>query len=172
MGDIGEAFGKVIKPINKGLSSVFGDELGGALTQAAVIAGTIYAGGALAGTMGWGAAGTAGQAAAAAGSSAANAGGMAALGSTGGTVAVASGAASGYQAGAATEKEEKQAAAAEEAKRKVAEEQRQAEITRKRAMLAEQTSVAARSNAARNVRNTLQGLASSRLGSDNDKLGG
>ena len=73
---------------------------------------------------------------------------------------------------AAEKAADKQMAAQMEAERRADEALRQQELTRKRALLAEQTGLAARSNAARNVRNTLQGLASSKLGSEEDKLGG
>lgn len=169
---MGKVFSSITKPISKGLSSVFGEEIGGALTTAALVAAMVYGGGALAGTMGWGAAGTAGSAATAAGTSAAHAGGMAALGSTGGVAATLAAGTSGYQQGAAKVAAEKQEAAQMDAQRRADEALRQQELTRKRALLAEQTGLAARSNSARNVRNTLQGLASSKLGSTEDKLGG
>lgn len=172
MGSIGKAFSSIVKPVSKGLSSIFGEEIGGALTTAAIVAAAVYGGGALAGTLGWGAAGTAGSAASAAGASAAHAGGMAALGSSYGVGATLAAGTAGYQQGAAKVQAEKQEAAQMEAQRRADEAIRQQELTRKRAMLAEQTGLAARSNAARNVKNTLQGLASSKLGSEEDKLGG
>lgn len=169
---MGKVLSSITKPISKGLSSVFGEEIGGALTTAALVAAMVYGGGALAGTMGWGAAGAAGSAATAAGTSAAHAGGMVALGSTGGVAATLAGGTSGYQQGAAKVAADKQEAAQMDAQRRADEALRQQELTRKRALLAEQTGLAARSNSARNVRNTLQGLASSKLGSTEDKLGG
>lgn len=165
MGSIGKAFSSVLKPVNKGLSSIFGDELGGALTTAALVAAAVYGGGALLGSFGVGAGGVTGLKGAAIG-------GKAALGSTGGIGATLAGATAGYQQGAAKVAADKQEAAQMEAQRRADEAIRQQELTRKRAMLAEQTGLAARSNAARNVRNTLQGLASSKLGSEEDKLGG
>ena len=169
---MGSLVKSITKPISKGLSSIFGEEIGGALTTAAIIAAAVYGGGALAGTLGWGTAGAAGSAASAAGASAAHAGGMAALGSSYGVGATLAAGTSGYQQGAAQVQAEKQEAAQMEAQRKADEALRQQELTRKKAMLAEQTSVTARSNAARNVKNTLQGLASGKLGSEEDKLGG
>ena len=162
---MGKIFKSITNTINKGMSSVFGDELGSALTTAALVAAAVYGGGALMGSFGVGTAGTTGWAGAAAG-------GKAALGSAGGVAATIGGGTSGYQQGAAKVQAEEQEAAQMEAQRKADEALRQQELTRKKAMLAEQTSVTARSNAARNVRNTLQGLASGKLGSEEDKLGG
>ena len=165
MGDIGKAFGKVVGAVNKGLSSVVGDEFGSALTTAALVAAAVYGGGALMGSFGVGAGGASVWAGAAAG-------GKAALGSAGGITATLGAGTAGYQQGAAKVQAEKQEAAQMEAQRRADEAIRQQELTRKKAMLAEQTGLAARSNAARNVKNTLQGLASSKLGSEEDKLGG
>lgn len=162
---MGKVVSSITKPINKGLSSIFGEEIGGALTTAALVAAAVYGGGALLGSFGVGAGGVTGL-------KGAVIGGKAALGSTGGIGATIGGATSGYQQGAAKVAAEKQEAAQMEAQRRADEAIRQQELTRKRAMLAEQTGLAARSNAARNVRNTLQGLASSKLGSEEDKLGG
>jgi hypothetical protein len=179
---MGKVFNKILKPVNKGMSSIFGDELGSALTMAGIAALAVYGGGAALGAMssaGIGgsavagtAAGTAGSAAAAAGGSAAAAGGSAALFSGTGAMTALAGATGGYQQGAAKVAAEKQEAAQMDAQRRADEALRQQELTRKRALLAEQTGLAARSNSARNVRNTLQGLASSKLGSTEDKLGG
>ena len=165
MGGIGKAFSSIVKPVSKGLSSIFGEEIGGALTTAAIVAAAVYGGGALMGSLGVGAGGATGWAGAAAG-------GKAALGSAGGIAATLGGGTAGYQQGAAKVQAEKQEAAQMEAQRRADESIRQQELTRKKAMLAEQTGLAARSNAARNVRNTLQGLSSSKLGSEEDKLGG
>lgn len=162
---MGKVVSSITKPISKGLSSIFGDEIGGALTTAALVAAAVYGGGALMGSLGVGAGGASGLAGA-------SAGGSAALGSTGGIAATLGGGTAGYQQGAAKVAAEKQEAAQMEAQRRADEAIRQQELTRKRAMLAEQTGLAARSNAARNVRNTLQGLASGKLGSEEDKLGG
>lgn len=179
---MGKVVSSITKPVNKGLSSIFGEEIGGALTTAALVAAAVYGGGAALGAMGSAgiggsavagtAAGTAGSAAAAAGGSAAAAGGSAALFSGTGAMASLAGATAGYQQGAGKVAADKQEAAQMEAQRRANESIRQQELTRKRAMLAEQTGLAARSNAARNVRNTLQGLSSSKLGSEEDKLGG
>lgn len=165
MGDIGKAFGSIVKPISEGLGGIFGEEIGSALTTAALVAAAVYGGGALMGSLGVGAGGASGLAGAAAG-------GKAALGSAGGIAATLGGGTTGYQQGAAKVQAEKQEAAQMEAQRRADEALRQQELTRKKAMLAEQTGLAARSNAARNVKNTLQGLASSKLGSEEDKLGG
>lgn len=162
---MGKVVSSITKPISKGLSSIFGDELGGALTTAALVAAAVYGGGALMGSLGIGAGGASGLAGA-------SAGGSAALSSTGGVLATIGGGTAGYQQGAAKVQAEKQEAAQMEAQRRADEAVRQQELTRKRAMLAEQTGLAARINAARNVKNTLQGLASSKLGSEEDKLGG
>jgi hypothetical protein len=162
---MGKLVSSITKPISKGLSSIFGDEIGGALTTAALVAAMVYGGGALMGSFGVGAGGITGA-------KGAGIAAKAALGSKAGLGAVTAAGTAGYQQGAAKVQAEKQEAAQMEAQRRADEAIRQQELTRKRAMLAEQTGLAARSNAARNVKNTLQGLASSKLGSEEDKLGG
>lgn len=209
-------FSSIMKPINKGMSSIFGDELGQALTTAAIAALAVYSGGALAGAFAGGAGGAAAGTAAGAGAggvggtsglaagATAEASGFAASGSmtTGGVttqlgaevgaseiagsaaakmtaheaglaalksgygiMGVTSGGMSGYQAGM-------QKKAQEKAESDAAKALREQEITRKKALLAEQTSVSKRMNAAQNVRNNLQGLSSGVLGGSKQLLGG
>lgn len=205
-------FSSIMKPINKGMSSIFGDELGQALTTAAIAALAVYSGGALAGAIGGmggtaagvGAGGAAGTTGAGAGTALAEASGFASSGSmtTGGVttqlgaevgaseivkgaaakmtaneaglaalksgygiMGVTSGGMSGYQAGM-------QKKAQEKAESDAAKALREQEITRKKALLAEQTSVSKRMNAAQNVRNNLQGLSSGVLGGSKQLLGG
>lgn len=142
-----------------------------ALSYAALAAGAVYTGGALAGAFGGVAAAGAGAGAGAAGAAtgAAAAGtasaGMAALTSTAGMGAVATAGLSGYQAGAQEEAQEKALAETNRALR-------EQEMTRKKALLAEMTSVAQRVGAARNIRNNLQGLSQSKLGGTTEQLGG
>ena len=171
--------GKVFKGVGKAIGGIFDGDLGSALSMAALAAGVVYTGGALSSLLG-GAAGAAGASAgagAAAGAagaagastagalSAANAAGLSALSSTAAMTGVASAGLQGYQASAQQEAQEKALA---ETKRALNEQ----EITRKKALLAEMTSVAARSNEARNVRNNLQGLSNSKLGGTTQQLGG
>lgn len=205
-------FSSIMKPINKGMSSIFGDELGQALTTAAIAALAVYSGGAIAGAIGGmggtaagvGAGGAAGTTGAGAGTALAEASGFASSGSmtTGGVTtqlgaevgaseiagsaaakmtahevglaalksgaglsAVGMGGVSGYQAGMQQKAQEKAEAEAARALR-------EQEITRKKALLAEQTSVSKRMNQAQNVRNNLQGLSSGMLGGSKQLLGG
>lgn len=193
-------FSSIMKPINKGMSSIFGDELGQALTTAAIAALAVYSGGAIAGALG-GATGTgvgvggvggttgvveggaeiAAQTAPqlvqggaevvaqggtqAAAKMTAHEVGVAALKSGAGATAVGMGGVSGYQAGMQQKAQEKAEAEAARALR-------EQEITRKKALLAEQTSVSKRMNQAQNVRNNLQGLSSGMLGGSKQLLGG
>ena len=194
-------FSSIMKPINKGMSSIFGDELGQALTTAAIAALAVYSGGAIAGALGGGATGTgvgvggiggttglaeggaeiAAQTAPqlvqggtevvaqggtqAAAKMTAHEVGVAALKSGAGATAVGMGGVSGYQAGMQQKAQEKAEAEAARALR-------EQEITRKKALLAEQTSVSKRMNQAQNVRNNLQGLSSGMLGGSKQLLGG
>lgn len=194
-------FSSIMKPINKGMSSVFGDELGQALTTAAIAALAVYSGGAIAGALGGGATGagvgvggvggTTGLAeggaeiAAQTGAQLVEGGaevvaqggtqaaakmtahevGVAALKSGAGATSVGMGGVSGYQAGMQQKAQEKAEAEAARALR-------EQEITRKKALLAEQTSVSKRMNQAQNVRNNLQGLSSGMLGGSKQLLGG
>lgn len=155
---VGDVVGDVFKGVNKGVSGVFGDELGQAITMGALTAGVILSGGALAGAAGVG------------GASA-----MGALTSGVGLAATAGGALTGYQGAVAQKAADKQAAAQQAALDASNEAIRQQTIMRKKAMLAEQTGLAARSNAARNIRNNLQGLAQqttvSKLGNEVQQLG-
>ena len=91
--------------------------------------------------------------------------GLAALKSGYGIMGVTSGGRSGYQAGM-------QKKAQEKAESEAAKALREQEITRKKALLAEMTSVSQRMGAARNVRNNLQGLSQNRLGGTTEQLGG
>ena len=161
---LGDVFESVTKPVSKaiggvskGISGILGDDLGSALTMGALTAGVILSGGALAGAAGMGA------------------GGLAALTSGAGLAATAGGALTGYQASAAQRAADKQAAAQQAALDASNEAIRQQTIMRKKAMLAEQTGLAARSNAARNIRNNLQGLAQqttvTKLGNETQQLG-
>ena len=209
-------FSSIMKPINKGMSSIFGDELGQALTTAAIAALAVYSGGALAGAFAGGAGGAAAGTAAGAGAGGvggtsglaagataeasgfaasgsmttggvttslgtevgaseiagsaaakmtAHEAGLAALKSGAGLSAVGMGGVSGYQAGMQQKAQEKAEAEAARALR-------EQEITRKKALLAEQTSVSMRMNQAQNVRNNLQGLSSGMLGGSKQLLGG
>jgi hypothetical protein len=68
---------------------------------------------------------------------------------------------------------QKQEAAQEDARQKAEAARRDAEIIRKRALLAEQTSTMGRTQAARTVRNNLQGLSrNTMLGGASERLGG
>lgn len=124
----------------------------------ALTAGVILSGGALAGVAGVGGASALG-----------------ALTSGAGLAATAGGALTGYQGAVAQKTADKQAAAQQAALDASNEAIRQQTIMRKRAMLAEQTGLAARSNAARNIRNNLQGLAqqttTTKLGNETQQLG-
>lgn len=156
----------LLKKIKKSFRKLTKNKLFKALSYAALAAGAVYTGGALAGAMGGGLAGGVGAGAAgAAGGSAAAAGGAAALSSGTALTSIATAGLSGYQAGAQEEAQEK--AMAEQARAL-----REQEMTRKRALLAEMTSVSQRQGAARNVRNNLQGLSQNRLGGTTQQLGG
>lgn len=157
------------KKVKKAFKKLTKNKLFKALSYAALAAGAVYTGGALAGALGGGmAAGAgagAGAAAGAAGATSASAAGMAALSSGTALTGIASAGLSGYQAGAQEEAQEKAMADANKALR-------EQEITRKKALLAEMTSVSQRMGAARNVRNNLQGLSQNRLGGTTEQLGG
>lgn len=165
------------KKIKKAFKKLTKNKLFKALSYAALAAGAVYTGGALAGALGGGAlagagagagavgAGAGAGAAAAGGAAAANAAGLAALSSGTALTGVASAGLSGYQAGAQEEAQEKALAETNKALR-------EQEITRKKALLAEMTSVSQRMGAARNVRNNLQGLSQSKLGGTTEQLGG
>lgn len=154
------------KKVKKAFKKLTKNKLFKALSYAALAAGAVYTGGALAGALGGGmAAGAGAGAGAAAGATSASAAGMAALSSGTALTGIASAGLSGYQAGAQEEAQEKAMADANKALR-------EQEITRKKALLAEMTSVSQRMGAARNVRNNLQGLSQNRLGGTTEQLGG
>lgn len=150
---VSKSFKKIIKPVSKLTNSKWGK----ALALAGLAAATVFTGGAAAGAF----AGTGMLA-----------GGMGAIGSTAGAAAIASGAIGGFQAGAQADAAKAQLAAQQDAQDQANAVLRQQEYIRKRAMIAEQDSLSARNNIARNVRNNLQGLSSSRLGGTTEQLGG
>lgn len=149
---ITKPFKKAVGGIGKIFRKAFGDELGSALMTAAIAAASIYTGGAAAGALG-----------------VTGASGAAALGSTAGMAGVGAAGLSGYQAASATNA---QIAAQQNAQNAAQRAANEAEIIRKRAMLAEQMSLSSRANTARNVRNVLQGLSTSSLGGSSQALGG
>ena len=152
---MGFSLKKVFKPVAKLTNSKWGR----ALAIAGLAAATVFTGGAAAGALGLVEGG-------------ALAGGAGALLSTGGAIAAGSGAMAGYQEGVQKEAQKQQLAAQQEAQDKADAAVRQQEYIRKRAMIAEQDSLSARDNIARNVRNNLRGLSSSRLGGTTEQLGG
>lgn len=144
---------------------------GGAALGAGGALGSSFAAGTSAGTAG----ATAATAATAAGASTASsvgsaalAGGMSAVKSAG--TALLSSAAGGYQSGVQADKQIAAQQEAEDKQRAILQGQ---DLIRKRALIAEQTSLSARKNVARNTRNNLQGLSmSSKLGGITEQLGG
>lgn len=179
---------KSIKKAFKGIGRVFkGEGLKQALLTAGLMAAAFYTGGAAlgagaavgsttaAGTAAGSAGAAAGSAATAAGASsvgamasAAHAGGMSAMTAAGTTIA--SSAVGGYQSGYAAEKQQQAMSEAEEKSKAIRMGQ---DLIRKRALIAEQTSLSARRNVATNTRNNLQGLSQSgKLGGTTEQLGG
>lgn len=159
--------GGVVEDITGGINKFLGDELGTALTTAALAAAAVYTGGAAVGGLG------------ALGASGATAGSLASAAHAAGTAMATSGAGvtaaamSGVQGGLQANQMKKQEAAQEEARQRAEAAQRDAEIIRKRALLAEQTSTQGRTQAARTVRNNLQGLSrNTMLGGGSERLGG
>lgn len=163
--------GGVVEDINKfganGLIGMLDEDVGQAITYAALAAAAVYTGGAALGAAG--ALGAGGATAASVGS-AAHAAGMAAATSGAGMAAMAG---TGINAGMQSRQTRKQEAAQEEARQRAEAAERDANIIRKRALLAEQTSTQGRTQAARTVRNNLQGLSrNSTLGGASERLGG
>ena len=163
---MGSAVKKIIRESNKGLGSVVGDELGSALTTAGLVLGAMWTGGAALGAAGLTSAGAAaggGLAGAAAGGSAA------ATSAIAGTAALGAGVSSYL----GTKQSNEQMAAQEEAEARQRDIVKSQDLQRKKLLIAEQTGLQGRANAARNTRNNLQGLSrGGSLGGDNDKLGG
>ena len=159
--------GGVVEDIQGGLGKFVGDEFASALTTAALTAVAVYTGGAALG--GLGALGGTAATASSVGSAAHAAGAKAFL-SAGNAIATGTSAVAG---GTQEHQIQKQEAAQEDARQKAEAAQRDAEIIRKRALLAEQTSTQGRTQAARTVRNNLQGLSrNTMLGGASERLGG
>jgi hypothetical protein len=159
--------GGVVEDIQGGLGKFVGDEFANVLTTAALTAAAVYTGGAalgglgaLGGTVAEGV--SLGSAMHAAGTAAATSG-----------AGIASAASTGIAGGMQEHQIQKQEAAQEDARQKAEAARRDAEIIRKRALLAEQTSTMGRTQAARTVRNNLQGLSrNTMLGGASERLGG
>ena len=159
--------GGVVEEVQGGLGKFVGDEFAAALTTAALTAAAVYTGGAALGGLG-ALGGTVAEGVSL--GSAMHAAGTGAFFSAGNAIAAGTSAVMG---GTQEHQVKKQEAAQEEARQKAEAAERDAEIIRKRALLAEQTSTQGRTQAARTVRNNLQGLSrNSMLGGASERLGG
>lgn len=165
--------GGVVEDVQGGLGKFIGDEFASVLTTAALTAAAVYSGGAAVGALGLGGAAAGAGAGAAASSSLASAAHAAGMGAMTSGAGIASAASTGITSGVQTNMVKKQEAAQEEARQRAEAAERDAEIIRKRALLAEQTSTQGRTQAARTVKNNLQGLSRNTiLGGSSERLGG